>query len=60
MKTAAIDDLSVVGRLTQCVNTQTGWRGVDETGAVIEVRRRSGVEGVAVSPATIPEAHCEV
>jgi hypothetical protein len=31
MKTA-FSDLPVVGTLRQCINTETGWRGVDETG----------------------------
>ena len=52
MKTAAFDDLSVVGVLRQCVHTETGWRGIDETGTIIEVRRR--IEGVVDGP--IPPA----
>lgn len=41
----ALGDLPVVGTLRQCINTETGWRGVDETGTVIEVRSWAQAHG---------------
>jgi hypothetical protein len=52
MKTA-LGDLPVVGTLRQCTNTETGWRAVDEAGAVIEVSWAQA-HGLTASPATIP------
>jgi hypothetical protein len=44
MKTAAFDDLPVVGVLHQCVETATGWRGTDESGVTLDVRRHPSDE----------------
>jgi hypothetical protein len=47
-------DLPVVGTLRQCINTETGWRVVDEAGAVVEVSSWAQAHGLTASPATIP------
>jgi hypothetical protein len=48
-------DLSVVGTLRQCVNTEFGWRGVDAAGTIIEVRSWAQANGFAAGPARIPD-----
>jgi hypothetical protein len=35
-------DLPVIGTLSQCVYTRTGWRGIDDDGIVVNVTRRPG------------------
>jgi hypothetical protein len=56
-----LGDLPVVGTLRQCAHTETGWRGVDETGTVIEVRSWAQAHGYRVEPArTYRPPHREV
>jgi hypothetical protein len=50
-------DLPVVGTLRQCVNTKTGWRGVDEAGTIIEVRSWAQAHGYPVGSARIPTSN---
>jgi hypothetical protein len=50
-------DLPVVGTLRQCAHTETGWRGVDEAGVVIEVASWAQVCGHTTNPARIPDSN---
>jgi hypothetical protein len=50
-------DLPVVGTLRQCINTETGWRAVDEAGTVIEVCSWAQAHGFPAGPATIPSSN---
>jgi hypothetical protein len=50
-----LGDLPVVGTLRQCINTEIGWRGVDEAGVVLEVRSWEQAQGRSTHPARIPD-----
>jgi hypothetical protein len=52
-----LGDLPVVGILRQCTDTEFGWRGVDETGTILEVRSWGQAHGYPVGPARIPTGH---